>query len=222
MIIAGSVCAFIVILIASSAFIEINPCESVLYKIQQYITYNKEDWENYEQLKARRASVSGNMDMMVSPASPVEDLYPVDPDRVIASIRDAEIQKIKDAHFENLKLARNAPTDEEVRIALIRFTNGRLTDVIINQKLNIKVGKCYENPDPDAPGCVSCMILLYNRNTNAWQEAPMGENFMKNAYDFYPTGFGWGAKDLSMRIPFDYELFNQFGYSDSKTDSETN
>lgn len=41
-----------------------------------------------------------------------------------------------------------------------------------------------------------------------WQEAPDGENFLKNSYDFYQSSEGtrWEAKDLSMQIPFDYTL----------------
>ena len=55
------------------------------------------------------------------------------------------------------------------------------------------------------------MILLYNRDKN-WQEAPDGENFLRNSYDFYKTSEGsrWEAKDLSMQIPFDYALREKY------------
>jgi len=50
--------------------------------------------------------------------------------------------------------------------------------------------------------------LLYNRDKKDWQEAPDGDNFLKPAYDFYQPSKGdiWEAKDLTMRIPFDYDL----------------
>ncbi|MNT83047.1 hypothetical protein D3C72_2228620 [compost metagenome] len=56
------------------------------------------------------------------------------------------------------------------------------------------------------------MILLYNRDTKDWQEAPNGDNFLKPAYDFYQPSKGdiWEVKDLSMRIPFDYDLYKKF------------
>lgn len=143
----------------------------------------------------------------------IDDLYPVDTNRCIQQVKEKEIEIIKNAHFEKLKVAKNPPSDESARIALIYFTNGRLTDVIINQKLNVTIGECYENPNTQgAYRCVSCMILLYNRDTKRWQEAPDGDNFLKPAYDFLETSKGgdWIAKDLSMRIPFDYKLFSRY------------
>lgn len=146
-----------------------------------------------------------------------EDLHPVDTNRLTPEYRNIEIQNIKNAHFEKLKVAKNSPSDEEAQRALTHLTNGRLTDVIINQKLNIKVGKCYENANADVYfRCVSCMILLYNREKKDWQGAPDGENFLRNAYDFYQVSEGdfWEAKDLSMRIPYDYSLFKKYNKDD--------
>lgn len=144
-----------------------------------------------------------------------EDLHPLDTNILVpeSEYRNRTIQIIKNAHFEKLKIAQNPPSDEQAQIALAHFTNGRLTNVIINQKLNIKIGKCYKNLDEDVYfRCVSCMILLYNRERKDWQEAPDGENFLRNAYDFYQVSEGdfWEAKDLSMRIPYDYPLFKKY------------
>ena len=71
--------------------------------------------------------------------------------------------KDKRLSSENLVVAKIKPDDEDAQAALIRFTKDRLTDVIINQKLNIKVGKCLSMPIPKETSTVSCMILLYNR-----------------------------------------------------------
>lgn len=212
--IIGSVFLFLILFIGVSNFIWISPQEVLFNRVWHYLTDNEEEWRNYQDYlqEMEIINASGYVSAQSESVAYIDpnDLYPVDTNRVVESIREREIQQIKDAHFENLKLAGNAPSDEDVRIALIHFTDGLLADVIINQKLNVKVGKCYENPNK--PGCVSCMVMLYNRDTNIWQEAPMGENFMKNAYDFYLSGDGWGAEDLSMRIPFDYELFKPYGY----------
>ncbi|MGJ1244100.1 MULTISPECIES: hypothetical protein [Sphingobacterium] len=56
------------------------------------------------------------------------------------------------------------------------------------------------------------MILLYNREKKDWVEAPNGENFLKNAYDFYQASEGdiWQARELSMRIPYDYALVPKY------------
>lgn len=145
----------------------------------------------------------------------VEDLYPVDTNRIMPEFKADEIRIIENAHFEKLKVADNPPLDEDAQAAVIRLTQGRLADVIIDQKLNLAIGKCYENTNTEGNfRCVSCMVILYNRNTNVWQEAPYGDNFLKNAYDFYQPseGMEWEAKDLSMRIPYDYDLRNRFKY----------
>lgn len=146
-------------------------------------------------------------------AADVVNLYPIDTNWFDKSEIASEIARIKNAHFEKLKVSTRSPSDENAQTALIHLTNRRLTDVIINQKLNIKIGECYENPNTDGNfRCVSCMILLYNREEKHWQEAPDGYNFMKNAYDFYQASENdfWEAKDLSMRIPYDYDLIKKY------------
>ncbi|UIR56837.1 hypothetical protein LZQ00_03225 [Sphingobacterium sp. SRCM116780] len=145
------------------------------------------------------------------------DLYPVDTNNLIPEIRATEIKIIKYAHFDKLKRVTDPPTDEDAQAALIRLTEGRLADVIVDQKLNIKIGTCYENPNKDGNfRCVSCMILLYNRDKKDWQEAPNGENFLSNAYDFYQPSKGdvWEAKELSIRIPYDYALIHKYERKD--------
>ena len=153
------------------------------------------------------------VDVATDVATTASDLHPVNINLFQGDEQTAEQLRINNAHFENLVVAEKAPSDVEAQTALVRFTEGQLTDVIINQKLNIKIGKCYVNPNTDGNyNCVSCMILLYNRDKQDWQEAPDGENFMKNAYDFYQPSEGdfWEAKDLSMMIPYDYDLIKKY------------
>lgn len=210
--IAGLFLLFIIVFLAVSNFIEVKKNENLLYKIQQYVSYSKEDWENYEHSQKLMAenpfSVSDTVDVVSN-----EDFYSYDTTRLTDAVKREELRLIKQANFDQLKKASNPPSDNDAQAALIRFTQGRLTDIIINQKLDIKIGKCYENKNTEGNfRCVSCMVMLYNRDTKTWQEAPNGENFMQNAYDFYQASENdiWDAKDLSMRIPFDYEFFRKY------------
>ncbi|MEN5054872.1 hypothetical protein [Sphingobacterium kitahiroshimense] len=214
MILLGTVAVLIVLLIASN-FIYITPNETLLYKAQQYVTYSKADWENYEENKRILANnpTDGNIQTEVAAVVSPYDIYSLDTNRVAPEVVASELEKIKKANFDRLVEAKIRPDHEDAQAALIRHTDGRLTDVIINQKINIKVGKCYDNPNTDGNyNCVSCMILLYNRDKKDWQEAPDGDNFLKPAYDFYQPSKGdiWEAKDLTMRIPFDYDLYKKF------------
>ncbi|MBB2949877.1 hypothetical protein [Sphingobacterium sp. JUb56] len=214
MILLGTVAVLIVLLIASN-FIYITPNETLLYKAQQYVTYSKADWENYEENKRILANnpTDGNIQTEVAAVVSPDDIYSLDTNRVAPEVVASELEKIKKANFDRLVEAKIRPDHEDAQAALIRHTDGRLTDVIINQKINIKVGKCYDNPNTDGNyNCVSCMILLYNRDKKDWQEAPDGDNFLKPAYDFYQPSKGdiWEAKDLTMRIPFDYDLYKKF------------
>lgn len=214
MILLGTVAVLIVLLIASN-FIYITPNETLLYKAQQYVTYSKADWENYEENKRILANnpTDGNIQTEVAAVVSPDDIYSLDTSRVAPEVVASELEKIKKANFDRLVEAKIRPDHEDAQAALIRHTDGRLTDVIINQKFNIKVGKCYDNPNTDGNyNCVSCMILLYNRDKKDWQEAPDGDNFLKPAYDFYQPSKGdiWEAKDLTMRIPFDYDLYKKY------------
>ncbi|MCU0349856.1 MAG: hypothetical protein MUF43_03380 [Flavobacterium sp.] len=210
--ITAVIIGLLLLMISISNFIWINERETVFYKIQQYLTYNKEDWKNYEDYK-KNISNTNNIQVDTVYTISKSSLYPYDINRLSGSAKENELNKIKSAHFEKLTLATTTPTDEDAQIALIRLTQGRLTDVIIHQKLNIKVGKCYQNPNTEGNyNCVSCMILLYNREKKDWQEAPNGDNFLENSYDFYQPSQGetWEAKDLSQMIPYDYELIKKY------------
>lgn len=210
--IVGLFLLFIIVFLAVSNFIEVKKNENLLYKIQQYATYSKEDWENYERnqklMAENPSSVSDTVDVVSN-----EDFYSYDTTRLTDAVKREELRLIKQVNFDQLKKASNPPSDNDAQSALIRFTQGRLTDVITNQKLDIKIAKCYENKNTEGNlRCVSCMVMLYNRETKTWQEAPNGENFMQNAYDFYQASENdiWEAKDLSMRIPYDYEFFKKY------------
>lgn len=168
-------------------------------------------------LDADTADRKVSLEPGVTRVADAEDFRPVDTNLLSPEFKAAEMAKIKNAQFDKLIPAKKSPTDEEAQLALIYLTNRQLTDVIMRQKLNIKIGQCYENPLREGnQRCVSCMILLYNREKKDWQEAPDGANFLDNAYDFYLSEGGdiWGAKALSMHIPYDYALFKKYERKD--------
>ncbi|MGE8554768.1 MAG: hypothetical protein ACN6OB_12680 [Chryseobacterium jejuense] len=211
--IIGTTLGILVLFLIASNFIQINERETLLYKIQQYATYGEEDWKDYETNQKILADNPVASSQTSVAAVPVKDFHPYNIDLLTESAKKEELEKIENAHFEELVPAKKGPDDEDAQIALIKFTQRRLTDVIINQRLSIKIGKCYENPDKgENYSCVSCMILLYNREKKDWQEAPDGENFLDNSYDFYQTSEGgdWEAKELSMFIPYDNALFKKY------------
>lgn len=206
--------AFVTVFMIASNFIPVNKNETLFYKLQQFIEYDQADWDNYNRNRELLTSTpAGSVRSDVETAAVSDELYPIDTNRATPEVKAAELHKIKKANFGSLKVAQHAPNNEEAQIALIHFTARRLTDVIIQQKLNIKVGTCFDHAKVDGNyRCVSCMILLYNREKNHWVEAPEGDNFLKNAYDFYQASEGdvWQARDLTMPIPFDYAVFKKY------------
>jgi len=213
--ITGLILLVVLVFLVLANFIQVKKNETLLYKIQQYMTYNQADWENYEYNQALLAKNPAlNIEVTdVSAGTGDADLYPVDTNNVVPGIKAAEVAKIKKANFKTLKAAENPPQHGDAESALIRFTSGRLTEVIRQQQINVKIGTCFENSNTEGNyRCVSCMILLYNRSKKDWVEAPDGDNFLKNAYDFYQPSQGdiWEAKELSIRIPFDYALYREF------------
>ena len=203
----------IFVFVANAIYVKQN--ETLLYKIQQHLTYNSEDWANYENnqkiLASNPPSESAITEVLAAPDK--YDLYPVNLETVPEKFKKEEIEKIRKANFAALRAAKNGPDNEDAQTALVRFVGEQLTEAIIHQKLNIKVGTCYENLEKENNfQCVSCMILLYNRDKNKWVEAPNSDNFMRNAYDFAQGSEGgiWEARDLSMRIPFDNALFKKY------------
>lgn len=212
--ISGFFVLIVILFLIASNFIPVKNNETLLYKIQQYTTYDKEDWENYDRnqtLMQEHPATESSADTLA--VSSTQDFYSYDTTRMTAAGKVEELKLIKNSNISELKKTSNVPSDHDAQAALIGLTEGRLTDVVINQKLNIKLGTCYENKNTEGNfRCISCMVMLYNRDKKTWQEAPDGENFMKNAYDFYQASENdiWEAKDLSMRIPYDYAFFKEY------------
>lgn len=206
--------AFLILFMIAYNFIPVNKNETLFYKLQQLITNDEADWDKYNRNKDLLASTSADSVIFhLEGASVTADIYPLDTNRALTVVKVTELNEIKKSGFEYLKVAKHATDNAAARFALIHFTARRLTDVISQRKLNIKFGTCLDHAKKDGNyRCVSCMILLYNREKKHWVEAPDGDNFLKNAYDFYQASEGdiWQARDLTMPILFDYALFKKY------------
>ncbi|MGJ1244099.1 MULTISPECIES: hypothetical protein [Sphingobacterium] len=112
-------------------FIKVNKRETLLYKIQQWVSYDAAEWENYK--KNKQLLASGATEVTTTEVTAAEDdLYPVDTNRISPEFRALEIEKIKKADFGRIVIAKLRPDHEDAQIALIHLTDRKLTDVIIN------------------------------------------------------------------------------------------
>jgi sensor histidine kinase regulating citrate/malate metabolism len=148
MIILGTVAVLLVLLVVSN-FVYVSSNETLRYKAQEYATYSKADCANYEENKRILANnpPDGNMQTEVVQVYSPDDIYALDTNRVAPEVKASELAKIKNVNFGALVVAKTVPDDEDVRSALIRHTKDKLTDVIIHQKINVKVGSCLDNPN---------------------------------------------------------------------------
>lgn len=152
------------------------------------------------------------------------DHYPYPLEMFSGDRREKELERIKNANFHLLKRAEKSPTDIQIEKGLMRYfyefypemlekNNAESFEAFFaQQSLTFKVGKCYKNLNLDYYRCVSCMVLLYNTKEKDWDESPEGDNFTRNAYDFYQLSDDdvWSARDLSMAIPYDYEFVKKY------------
>lgn len=69
----------------------------MLYKIQQYVTYSKADWENYERNKQLLAEnpVPASQITDVAQAVQQDDIYPVDTNFATPAVKAQEMERIK-------------------------------------------------------------------------------------------------------------------------------
>jgi hypothetical protein len=136
--------------------------------------------------------------------------YPFDTTGMVLSAE--ELARIKSYNYQILKPAKKAPDNEQAQRALVQLTEAKLTDFIINENVNIKIGKCYENPNTDGNfNCVSCMVFIYDRKLKD-ESVSEARILIKPAYDFYQASENdiWEAKNISLNIPFDHKLFKQY------------
>jgi hypothetical protein len=76
-----------------------------LYKIQQWVTYDKADWDNYENNKQLLGSVAAQA-TTTEVVTAEDDLYPVDTNYVAPEFRTSEIEKIKKDRFWKINFSK--------------------------------------------------------------------------------------------------------------------
>lgn len=181
------------------------------YKVQQYITYDEEDWKNYEEIKKNQSIYSKDTNFSI--AYSADDFFPID---TIQSFLPEDIKKererIRVGDFNNLKPAVHFPKDIEAQRALITFTEGELLEYI-KENVILKIGNCYINPKKDGNfNCVSCMVVALDKTSKKEAVESNVYSVLKPVYDFYQSSENdrWDARDITLQIPYDYDLFNKF------------
>lgn len=181
------------------------------YKVQQYVTYDEEDWKNHKEIEKNKSTSSEDTNFSI--AYSADDFFPID---TIQSFLPEDIKKererIRLGDFNHLKPAIHFPKDIEAQRALIVFTEGKLLEYI-KENVILKIGQCYINQKKDGNfNCVSCMVIAYDKTTKKEAIESNVYSVLKPVYDFYQSSENdiWDARDITLQIPYDYDLFNKF------------
>lgn len=198
-----------------SEYVYRNETETPLYKIQQYLTYSKEDWENYEHNKKILASFpaeSSNVDIASSaPESPIDTLMWASaiknkdyiPDEVLA-----EIKRYKARDFSKLIVAETKPTDEEAQNAIIRNYKNEVTKLLDEYKAHIQIGTAYNAPlqSQDELVRVTAMVSAFNKERGNLGNIQMPLDVIYDFVQYKSELDVWYLADFSQNIPYDYKL----------------
>ncbi|MCX8526018.1 hypothetical protein OF897_19055 [Chryseobacterium formosus] len=198
-----------------SEYVYRNETETPLYKIQQYLTYSKEDWENYENNKKILASFpaeSSNVDIATpAPESPIDTLMWTSaiknkdyiPDEVLA-----EIKRYKARDFSKLIVAETKPTDEEAQNAIIRNYKNEVTKLLDEYKAHIQIGTAYNAPlqSQDELVRVTAMVSAFNKERGNLGNIQMPLDVIYDFVQYKSEPDVWYLADFSQNIPYDYKL----------------
>lgn len=189
--------------------------ETPLYKVQQYLTYSKEDWQNYENGKKMRQATPADTTMVdVAQSAPESPLDIKMWERAIKNndyIPDGVLDKVKRykaRDFSKLVMADDKPTDDEAQEAIVRNYQNEVTSLLKQYKATIKIGTCYNAPlqTNDEVARVTAMVSAFNKENgnlgNIQKPLDIIYDFVKYKDD--PTL--WHLADFSQNIPFDYKL----------------
>ncbi|MBD3906598.1 hypothetical protein NAL32_20460 [Chryseobacterium sp. Ch-15] len=192
-----------------------NEKETPLYKIQQYVTYSKEDWTNYENNKRILAStpVESNITEVATaaPESPIDTLMWENaiknkdyiPDEVLA-----EIKRYKARDFSKLILAENKPTSEEAQNAIIAHYKNEVTKLLDEYKAHIQIGTAYNAPlqSQDELVRVTAMVSAFNKERGNLGNIQMPLDVIYDFVQYKSEPNVWYVSDFSQNIPYDYKL----------------
>lgn len=206
---------FLILGLGITEYVYRNEKETPLYKIQQYLTYSKEDWENYENNKKILASFpaeSSNVDIATpAPESPIDTLMWASaiknkdyiPDEVLA-----EIKRYKARDFSKLIVAESTPTDEEAQNAIIRNYKNEVTKLLDEYKAHIQIGTAYNAPlqSQDELVRVTAMVSAFNKERGNLGNIQMPLNVIYDFVQYKSEPDVWYLSDFSQNIPYDYKL----------------
>ncbi|MBO6185935.1 MAG: hypothetical protein J6O88_14840 [Chryseobacterium sp.] len=192
-----------------------NEKETPLYKIQQYVTYSKEDWANYENNKRMLASTPAESSITdvatAAPESPIDTLMWENaiknkdyiPDEVLA-----EIKRYKTRDFSKLILAENKPTSEEAQNAIINHYKNEVTKLLDEYKAHIQIGTAYNAPlrSQDELVRVTAMVSAFNKERGNLGNIQMPLDVIYDFVQYKSKPNVWYVSDFSQNIPYDYKL----------------
>jgi len=192
-----------------------NEKETPLYKIQQYLTYSKEDWENYENNKRILASFpaeSGIIDVAnPAPESPIDTLMWENaiknkdyiPDEVLA-----EIKRYKARDFSKLILAEDKPSNEEAQNAIVSHYKNEISKLLDEYKAHIQIGTAYNAPlqSGDELVRVTAMVSAFNKERGNLGNIQMPLNVIYDFVQYKSEPDVWHVSDFSQNISYDYKL----------------
>jgi hypothetical protein len=192
-----------------------NEKETPLYKIQQYLTYSKEDWANYENNKRILASSPAELSMTdvatPAPESPIDTLMWENaiknkdyiPDEVLA-----EIKRYKARDFSKLILAENKPTSEEAQNAIISHYKNEVSKLLDENKAHIQIGTAYNAPLQSGEELVrvTAMVSAFNKERGNLGNIQMPLNVIYDFVQYKSEPNVWHVSDFSQNIPYDYKL----------------
>lgn len=192
-----------------------NEKETPLYKIQQYLTYSKEDWANYENNK-RILAISPAESSMTDVATPAPE-SPIDtlmwenaiknkdyiPDEVLA-----EIKRYKARDFSKLILAENKPSNEEAQNAIVSHYKNEVSKLLDEYKAHIQIGTAYNAPLQSGEELVrvTAMVSAFNKERGNLGNIQMPLDVIYDFVQYKSEPNVWYVSDFSQNIPYDYKL----------------
>lgn len=213
--IIGVLFLFLILGLGIAEYVYRNEKETPLYRIQQYFTYSKEDWANYENNKRILASfpVDSNITDVASaaPESPIDTLMWENAIRNKDFIPDevlAEVRRYKARDFSKLIVAENKSSDEEAQNAIITHYKNEVSKLLDEYKAHIQIGTAYNAPlqSQDELVRVTAMVSAFNKERGNLGNIQMPLDVIYDFVQYKSEPNVWYVSDFSQNIPYDYKL----------------
>ncbi|WP_231426888.1 hypothetical protein [Pedobacter sp. Leaf250] len=216
--IVGLFILLLIVVAGVTEYIYRNDVETPLYKVQQYLTYSKEDWANYENNKrliAESAKDTTNVDYATAaPQSPIDTTMwenaIKNKDYIPESVME-DIINYKKRDFSKLQVAEEKPTDQEAQEAIVRNYQNEVASLLKQYKATIKIGVCYTAPLQQSEGDreiarVTAMVSAFNKERGNLGNIQAPLNVIYDFVKYQSDPNTWHLADFSQSIPYDYVL----------------